>query len=63
MKDFQVRYLITRQGKFLVAGREGIAREVENIDFVRTPCGGTVFIADVGFSVAFCQMLSIRVAV
>ena len=61
-EDFQVMFKCVRQGELIIAGRHGIVKEVEIKQVLCTPGGGPLLIAEVDFSVAIQQILSLRVA-
>ena len=65
MRKFQASYIVHGIGSLAVAGRRGIVREVtcmEKVDICGGR-GGMMLVVDVGFNVAICNALSIRVAV
>ena len=61
-EDFQVQFHCISRGDLIVAGRNGIVKELDFKEELVTPLGSGVLIAEVGFSVSFQQMLSMRVA-
>ena len=60
-EEFQVMFKCVIMEELIIAGRHGIVKEVEIKQVLRTPGGGPLLIAEVGFSVAIQQMLSMRV--
>ena len=61
-EEFQVMFKCVIMEELIIAGRHGIVKDVEIKQVLRTPGGGPLLIAEVGFSVAIQQMLSMRVA-
>ena len=59
---FQVMFKCVIMQELIIAGRHSIVKEVEIKQVSRTLGGGPLLIAEVGFSVAIQQMLSMRVA-
>ena len=61
-EEFQVMFKCVILEELIIAGRHSIVKDVEIKQVLRTPGGGPLLIAEVGFSVAIQQMLSLRVA-
>ena len=61
-EEFQVMFKCVIMDELIIAGRHSIVKEVEIKQVLRTPGGGPLLIAEVGFSVAIQQMVSMRVA-
>ena len=61
-EDFQVQFQCISRGDLIVAGRNGIVKELDFKEELLTPLGSGVLIAEVGFNVGIQQMLSLRVA-
>ena len=61
-EEFQVMFKCVIMEELIIAGRHSIVKEVEIKQVLRTPGGGPLLIADVGFAKAAQHMLFMRVA-